>query len=164
MPTVNIGGWVYPSFNSTEGIAVDIFLSGCAREPKCEGCYNPYMWDFNYGEEWQIFDIKLALLHTYKDADSIAIMGGEPLNQKDIEYLLAEIKLLFPSKPLWVYTSYELHEIPEELLIHMDFIKTGRFDKNQLSKGRLASRNQMIWKKEYNRDGETEFCQYLRIK
>ena len=156
MQTIQVGGWQFPSFNSTEGVGVDLFLSGCARNPKCEGCYNPYMWDFKFGEELFIEDIILLLTHKYKDADSIAILGGEPLNQKNIKTLLEQIKLHFPTKWLWLYTSYELEEIPEYILILVDYIKTGRYDQSLAKKGRLSSSNQKIWR----REKDCDFFQY----
>ncbi len=162
MPTIQVGGWAYPSFNSTNGIAVDLFLAGCARTPKCVGCYNPYLWDFTFGKEEKIKDVISQLKYRYKDADNIALLGGEPLNQPNINLLLAEIKLNFPGKSLWVYTSYELSEVSEVLFPFIDYIKTGRFDRQQPVKGWLSSANQVIWKKVVAETGEFTFQSYYK--
>jgi len=144
----NMGGFIFPALNSTEGIAVELYLSGCSRQPRCKGCHNPKLWDYNYGTSVTLEEIIRRLREEYKDADSIAIMGGEPLDQQHIETLLKEIKTHFPEKMLWLYTSYELHEIIEGVKKYADFIKTGRYIEELACKGRLASSNQRIWKKE----------------
>ena len=33
-----------------EGMRVSIFVSGCTN--RCEGCFQPETWDFNYGEPY----------------------------------------------------------------------------------------------------------------
>lgn len=153
---VQVAGEIFPSFNSTNGIAVDVYLSGCSREPKCKGCHNPLLWDFNNGKSMEISEVVNILRFKYADADSVAIMGGEPLNQPNITNLLAEIKKALPEKKLWVYTSYEFEEIPEEILQYVDYVKTGRYreDLPTTNKGfRLASSNQKIWgKSKYKED------------
>lgn len=58
----------------------------------------------------------------------ITITGGEPLYQK--EALLELVKLL-GGFDICVYTSYELEEVPEELLRHIRYIKTGRYEKDR---------------------------------
>lgn len=149
MPNVRLAGLVFPSMNATEGIAVELYLSGCAREPKCRGCHNPLLWDFNNGNEIDINDLALLIKTKYHDADSIAIMGGEPLNQHNILQLLQAIRAICPTKIIWLYTSYDLEEISEEYLPYIDFIKTGRYnDTIPTERGdRLASKNQKIWQK-----------------
>lgn len=144
-----VAGEIFPSFNSTEGIAIELYLSGCSRNPKCKGCHNELLWDFNYGKTLTLEDIINLLKFKYKDADSIAIMGGEPLNQPNIVTLLEAIKITFPSKPLWLYTSYELHEVNEQIFPFIDYIKTGRYDSSLATpSARLGSSNQLIYKKE----------------
>jgi anaerobic ribonucleoside-triphosphate reductase activating protein len=144
MSKANVAGFVFPSFNSTEGIAVELYLSGCAREPKCDGCHNQLLWDFNYGTNMTLEDIVLLLETKYKDADAIAIMGGEPLNQPYLEELL---ELLYNTGlEIWLYTSYELHEVPESILSKVDYIKTGRYIQAEHCNARLSSKNQKIYK------------------
>ena len=155
MSTIQVAGFTFPSFNSTEGIAVDLYLSGCARSPKCEGCHNPLLWDFSYGRAMELDEIIKELLYKYKDSDSIAIMGGEPVNQPNIKLLLERIYSVFGGvKSIWLYTSYELNEV-KKLLKYVDYIKTGRFDSNKICKGRLGSSNQQIWRKEVKEGKET---------
>ena len=32
--------------------SLEIYLAGCSGQPKCKGCHNPMLWDFNMGEKW----------------------------------------------------------------------------------------------------------------
>jgi len=146
MQTVQVGGWLYPSFNATDGIAVELYLAGCNRKPKCDGCHNPEMWSFEYGETLKIGTVLDIIRCKYKKADNIVIMGGEPLHQSNLLLLLENIKNSFPDKLLWLYTSYELGEVPIDYCYYTDYLKTGRYDKSKRVKGRLASSNQKIWK------------------
>lgn len=139
----NIGGINYPSLNSTNGVALDIFFSGCGRKDKCSGCHNPELWDFKAGIVMSLDDIKKVINKKY--ADSVAIMGGEPLHIKNIEQVLAMIKKA--GKKIWFYTSYELSDIPESIKQYCDFIKTGKFEMDKKIDGRLSSLNQKIYEK-----------------
>jgi anaerobic ribonucleoside-triphosphate reductase activating protein len=165
MPSVQLFGTIFPSLNATEGIAVELYLSGCGREPKCEGCHNPLLWDFHAGETVEVEELVTRLLYRYRDADSIAIMGGEPLNQPHILELLQEIHNRVVGKPIWLYTSYELNEIDLQVLAVVDYIKTGRFDASRLTPygSRLASRNQTIYKKG-NANGYVYFEEFYTAK
>lgn len=153
MTTVQLAGEIYPSFNSTNGIAVDIYLAGCARNPKCEGCHNPLLWDFSYGRTILVSELVKLIQYKYKDADSIAIMGGEPVNQPNIVDMLKMIKQGNPEKGLWLYTSYEFTELDTDTIAQVDFVKTGRFMLDQQVKGRLASANQKVWRKHFDTEG-----------
>lgn len=154
---IRVAGEVFPSFNSTNGIAVDVYLSGCAREPKCRGCHNPLLWDFNYGKEFSIDEYVKIIQEKYRDADSITIMGGEPLNHPNIVEFLQACKTHLHTKTIWLYTSYELCDIPEEVLPFVNYIKTGRYDMSKKCYGRLGSKNQKIWKKRINEKNEPIF-------
>lgn len=147
---MKINNIIFPSYNSTDGISVDIFLSGCAREPKCSGCYNSPLWDFNNGDEinYQELLTWLALKHLYYD--NICILGGEPLDNKELIQLL---QIVYKIKPIWLYTSYELNEISNNIKQYCDYIKTGRYDKELKTESniqygiKLATSNQKIFKK-----------------
>lgn len=148
---MKISDIIFPSFNSSDGISVDIFLSGCAKEPKCKGCHNPYLWDFNNGEECNFEELYLWLKNKKEYYDNIVIMGGEPLDHDDIIDLL---KKFYTLKPIWLYTSYELKEISKEIKKYCNYIKTGKYieelkTENNIQFGvKLASSNQKIHKME----------------
>ena len=136
--------------------SLDIYISGCKAEPKCNGCHNPELWDFKAGAP---FDAgKMAeITQMIKDndilIDNIFIMGGEPLDQewKYLEVLLEALAQV--GKYIWVFTRFELNEIDvDRLRPFVDYIKTGRYDDKQLSKDniqfgvKLASSNQRVWR------------------
>ena len=144
---MKVNSIIFPSYNSTNGLSVDIFLSGCSREPKCKNCYNPSLWDFDRGKEVNYEELTSWLKLKNDLFDNIAILGGEPLSQNDLIILLNNLVNI---KPIWLYTSYEIDEIPQEIQQYCSYIKTGRYipklsSNNYLShKIKLASINQKI--------------------
>ena len=143
MPEVRIGGLYYPSFNSTNGVSLELYLSGCAREEKCAGCHNPELWDFNAGILMTLGEIA-ELVNEKAILDAVAILGGEPLHNPSLIPILNAIN----DKEIWLYTSYELDEIPEEIKQKCTFIKTGQYIESLRTYNcRLSSSNQKIYKK-----------------
>lgn len=150
---MKINNIILPSYNSTDGLSVDIFLAGCNRNPHCRNCHNSSLWDFNNGQKIDIRILLSWLKIREWQYDNIAILGGEPLNQniKELNQLIS--CLLSLDKPIWLYTSYELEDIPEIIKENCDYIKTGRFieelktENNILYGIKLATMNQRINKK-----------------
>lgn len=145
---MKINNTVYPSYNSTDGISVDIFLSGCRRNPHCKGCHNPTLWDFDNGSEIDYEGLMWWLVEKKDLYDNIAILGGEPLHQEELEYLLSMVSTL---KPVWLYTSYEIDEVPDSIKQYCTYIKTGQYIEelkaSNIQEGiLLASSNQKIVK------------------
>ena len=144
---MKINNIIFPSYNSSDGLSVDIFIAGCNREPKCKNCYNPTLWDFNNGDECNFKELSMWLFMKAEYYDNICILGGEPLDQKD---LLELLKVIYKIKPIWLYTSYELNEIPKEIKQYCDYIKTGRYieelkTEDNIQEGiKLVSSNQRI--------------------
>lgn len=147
---INVGSIMSPSFNSTNGIAMDIFLTGCTRF--CKGCHNTNLWDKNAGIRISFEEIE-RIVKSKKVIDSIAVMGGEPLENPLLPDLLSMLSKT--GKTLWLYTSFELDEIPSEIKQYCDFIKTGRFIEELYCDERLKSSNQKIFIK-----GEEEWRLY----
>lgn len=135
---------------------LEIYFSGCNF--RCEGCHNPELWDFNYGEEFdlkQMADIYDKLINADKLIDTISILGGEPLHQ-DRPLLYCFVNNLaesFPNKHIILYTGYSLEELQQSfpsVFNLFDEIKYGSYDKNKLVEGELlASSNQGIWRRTY---------------
>ena len=84
--------------------------------------------------------------------ETIWILGGDPLDQNlvDLEYFLVELKKY--NKEMWLWTRYELQDIPKSILNFFNVVKTGKYDKNLESYFHsefdliLASKNQKIIK------------------
>jgi anaerobic ribonucleoside-triphosphate reductase activating protein len=146
MAFFKIGNLFYPSYNAANTRALEIYLSGCNRTPKCKGCHNPELWDFSKGINMSINGILAFIKKLPPSIRSIAVMGGEPLHQPKLKELLEALRTT--NKTIWLYTSYELHEIPKEIRLLCDFIKTGKYEETLQIKGeRVATSNQKIFKR-----------------
>lgn len=134
--------------------SLDIYLAGCSGSPHCVGCHNPESWDFNKGTPYDLdyFTIIKQKVETFDSLiNNIMIFGGEPLDQKLLDFLdfLLDLKKL--QKRIWLFTRYELSEIPDYIKHLCDYIKTGRYDPNLLVEDniqygiKLATSNQKIY-------------------
>jgi anaerobic ribonucleoside-triphosphate reductase activating protein len=129
----------------------EIYTSGCTLH--CPGCHNPELWDFTIGEEVnpRSMDAVISKIHEHGELiDSIAILGGEPLdnNKVDFLYFISELLRHFPSKKFILFTGYDKVEIPYPIFMSFDEIKYGRYNEALKIEGEyLASSNQKIWKK-----------------
>ena len=133
----------------------EIYLSGC--DGACsKSCHNKELWDFNIGEEYiSTIDSIIAKINDFDLLiDNVWILGGEPLLQ-DVNLLYDLISTIknTTNKKIWLWTRFELEEVPNSIKLICDFIKTGKYDKELLVDGyksngiKLASSNQKICKK-----------------
>lgn len=134
----------------------EIYLSGCKGNPHCKGCHNPLSWDFNNGELYDD-NYKIKIEKKIKEfkflIDNIMVFGGEPLDQnhKELEKLLED--LYEYNIPIWIFTRYEINEIPDFVIKYCDYIKCGRYipelscDNNIQYGVKLATSNQKMYKK-----------------
>lgn len=130
---------------------LELYLAGCTRY--CDKCHSPETWDFNQGLNYQLFIPKLIekIIEYPNMIKSIWILGGEPLDQNllHLKTLIDEIKKF--NLELWLFTSYELNQVPSFILNELDYIKTGKYDNTKLGDNvqygiKLASINQNITK------------------
>ena len=141
--------------------AYEIYVSGCAGNPHCEGCHTPWTWDFQIGKNWKEMKDRIRkTISSYSGLiDKVRIFGGEPLDQdmKEMESMLEFIHSINSSLPIWIFTRYELEEALAKasfLETYVMFIKTGPYKpalgvKKNLQYGvNLATSNQKIWKKD----------------
>lgn len=111
--------------------AVEIYLSGC-REPHCHGCHNPETWDFTLGSPWgpQAIEYVNRLVSRHpRLVKNIWVLGGEPLDQprRELQSLLEWASSL-PLIKVWLFTGYELPDIPDFAFCPCSYIKTGAYD------------------------------------
>ena len=146
----------FPVFASSDGIAYEIYLSGCRGY--CPGCHSPHTWDFNGGTPIQDIFWKLIgdMQRREKQFDNIVILGGEPLDnsQLEIEKMAFALRAIFPTKKLYLYTHYDEAAVRKNfsfVLHDFDYIKVGMYDDTQLNWDKkkdpltnvvLATRNQ----------------------
>ncbi len=135
--------------------AFEIYFSGCGRNPKCKNCCNQEIQSFDIGKEYNesyFLEISEKVTRFSSLIDNIMIFGGEPLDQnhKDFIKFLDDMQSL--EKMIWVFTSYELNEVPIDILDRADYIKTGKY-MEELSTATnkkygitLATSNQNVYK------------------
>ena len=83
-----------------EGIRTSLFVSGCRN--RCEGCFQPETWSFDYGKPFTDSDAE-SIFDTMKNpaVRGLTILGGEPMepeNQEGLLPFLREFKRRYPEK------------------------------------------------------------------
>lgn len=113
---MNYHNITYPDQNNGDGLRVVLWLSGCSHH--CYHCQNPQTWDANSGIP---FD-KAAKEELFYELDQkyisgLTLTGGDPLyeeNLNDVLKLVSEIRHVFPTKTIWIYTGYQWSDIFDE--------------------------------------------------
>lgn len=134
--------------------SLDIYIAGCSG-PHCPGCHNPESWSFDQGESWAEAMRKIwSKFESFRDMiDSIMVFGGEPLDQDRDELATFLSYLANLDARLWLFTGKRPLDVPDFVKEYCDFIKCGRYDKDQTTIYNvqhgvaLASANQQIFKK-----------------
>lgn len=116
------------------GVRTAIFLSGCNLH--CPGCFNQVAWDFNSGKLLNrriVTQIVETLSPKY--IQGLSILGGEPMDPKNQEAVLAfinEVRNQFgDKKDIWMWTGYVIDknlpktEFTNEILSKIDVIVDG---------------------------------------
>ena len=123
-----------------EGVRVTLFVSGCTN--RCEHCFQPQTWAFDYGQPFteETEDRLLTMLRKPYIA-GLTLLGGEPFepeNQRRLVQLLRRVRRELPEKTIWSFTgfTYEMlltegsHprcEVTDEMLSMLDVLVDGRF-------------------------------------
>jgi anaerobic ribonucleoside-triphosphate reductase activating protein len=128
----------YAKINTTDiangiGVRVSLFVSGCRRH--CPGCHNELAWDFDFGQPFTKTTMKRILSRLGEDfIDGLTILGGEPFEPDNVGTMweiISEVKRVYPTKTIWVYSGYtyeELHDrYPDDLLSMIDVLVDGAF-------------------------------------
>lgn len=139
----------------------EIYISGCNR--KCSTCFNKETWDFNLGNNYltQIDIISDKIKDFSSLIDWIWILGGEPLDNEisNLEDLLIILKKL--NKPIVLFTSYYIEEVPNNIKKICNFIKCGPYleeynGNNTQYNITVSSTNQKIYKQGVDYNGNSE--------
>ena len=131
------------------GVRVSIFFQGCPFH--CKNCFNPETWDFSGGEEFtkEVMD-RVIELGAAPQIKGLSILGGEPLDDKNIEgalELAKAFKSAYPSKTIWLWTGnlFE-NKKDKEIMKYLDVIVDGQYQ-DELRDPRLkwkGSSNQRV--------------------
>lgn len=117
---INYHNVTHDDMNNGDGLRVVLWLSGCSHH--CYQCQNPQTWNPNSGIPFGNEAKQEIFNELSKDYISgITLTGGDPLykdNLNDVLFLLKQIRILYPTKTIWLYTGYTLEQILHPLLIN----------------------------------------------
>ena len=113
-----------------DGLRVVLWVSGCSH--CCTDCQNPITWDPNGGLVFDEEAKREVFAELSKDYISgITLSGGDPLyfgNRLEILKLAKEMKQLFPTKSIWLYTGFVWEAISGlEIMNYLDVLVDGEF-------------------------------------
>ena len=143
-----------------EGVRVTLFVSGCTN--RCEGCFQPETWDFNFGEPFTVeVEDKLIEMLAPSYIRGLTLLGGEPFepnNQRVLAPFVERVKKTYPDKDVWAFTGFTYEklledgypkrtEVTDKLLSMIDVLVDGKFIqalKNLRLKFRGSSNQRLI--------------------
>ncbi|MCQ2209117.1 MAG: anaerobic ribonucleoside-triphosphate reductase activating protein [Paludibacteraceae bacterium] len=134
------------------GVRTAVYLSGCSIH--CPGCFNKEQWDFANGEKLtnEVID-KIMDSLDFSYIDGLSILGGEPLDEKNVTGTLrlcqALRKRYGKTKNIWVWTGYQLDDVRKrckDILSEIDVLVDGPFvlDESHTKAAFRGSSNQRI--------------------
>lgn len=135
--------------------SIDIFNLGC--DGNCVDCcnYNIKDWSLKGKDALQVIGKVVELTTKYdKLVDRLFLLGGDPVDaylHYPKAYLDFVIQLRTLHKPIYLFTRYEVKQIPIQILEVVDFVKSGAYIPelkvdNYVQYGiKLATSNQVIY-------------------
>ena len=124
-------------------ITLAINISGCRY--RCDGCHSKYLWE--YTGRYLLDDLE-ELISKNEYITCVCFMGGDQ-NMRELQQALSICRL--HSLKTCLYTGNEDVNNFVSLFPYLNWIKTGRYDKNKLSDKhmehgvKLASANQHLY-------------------
>ncbi len=95
------------------GVRVSLFVSGCTH--RCEACFNPEAWDFDFGAPFGEAELeKILALLAPDHIRGLSLLGGEPFepaNQGPVLELVRRVRETLPQKTIWCYSGYLFEEL-----------------------------------------------------
>lgn len=98
------------------GSRTSLFVSGCRRH--CHNCFNPETWNFEHGLPFTDNTIK-TIIDSLEPSyiQGLTLLGGEPMepeNQEDILKLIKQVKEIYPTKTIWLFSGFTIEELLNE--------------------------------------------------
>lgn len=136
-----------------KGVGSSIFVSGCRHH--CEGCFQPELWNFDYGKKFDDSTIEEVLSYVSRGyIGSFSFLGGDPFEPENIgecTRLAKAIKDNHPDKVLYAWSGSLFEELVlredcKEMLSYLDYIIDGEFilERKKLNLHLMGSDNQRI--------------------
>ena len=119
------------------GVRVTLFVSGCTN--RCQDCFQPQTWDFDYGKPFT--DETKAAIFAELDkpfVNGLTVLGGEPFeprNQRELLPLLREVREKYPDKTIWCFTGFRLDD---------ELLRDGSYPRCEATDGMLACINVLV--------------------
>ncbi len=148
------------------GVRTSLFVSGCRN--RCEGCFQPETWNFEYGSFFDTAaedEVIESLAPDY--IQGLTLLGGDPFEEENQEALLPFLKRVrerYPKKDIWAFTGYLLEDLlsggrkhteaTDEMLSCIDILVDGPFvqaQKNLCLKFRGSENQRLIDMNEFRR-------------
>lgn len=121
-------------------ISLTIMISGCPN--RCPDCHSKFAWDRNVGKILNKKTLK-QIIEKYKNSIScICFLGGEWEN--DLIEMIEFIKKYNLKIALYTGLDY-IDSIDEKIIMNLDYIKIGHYDKNMGSLDKKTT-NQKMYK------------------
>lgn len=117
-----------------------IWFKGCTI--RCKGCINPHLWSFDAENEMKISDILNSI-----QGNEVTLLGGEPLDQPNLIFLIDEFKKRDIGVILFTGYSYDkLQGVKQEIAHKCDVVISEPFelDKKDDSLYLRGSTNQIL--------------------
>lgn len=123
-----------------EGVRVSLFVSGCTN--RCEHCFQPQTWAFDYGQPFtEETEAQILSLLSPGYINGLTLLGGEPFepeNQRTLLPFVRRVKAAYPEKNVWAFSGFTYEELltegshprceaTDELLSLLDVLVDGRF-------------------------------------
>lgn len=119
-----------------DGIAVSLWTVGCPHH--CKGCHNKNLWDYGAGQDIPIKTVINEIKEKINKNGvmrNFSVLGGEPLdpqNIKDVDEVLKEIRAVYPSIKIYLWTGYTFEELSDRedaqnVLKNVDVLIEGRY-------------------------------------
>ena len=119
-----------------DGIAVSLWTVGCPHH--CKGCHNQNLWDYGAGQDIPIKTVINEIKEKINKNGvmrNFSVLGGEPLdpqNIKDVDEVLKEIRAVYPSIKIYLWTGYTFEELSDRedvqnVLKNVDVLIEGRY-------------------------------------
>lgn len=98
-----------------QGVCVSFWSQGCPH--RCPGCHNPNTWDYEGGidgNDDEVINHVIDLIHKNNIQRNLSILGGEPLCNKNLGFthkLIESVKDKYPDIKIFIWTGYSWEDL-----------------------------------------------------